>query len=45
MRPASIQVLYPTHGTGFDERLGTSFGKKKKFINVVNKNIQQGERK
>ena len=30
MRPASIQVLYPIHGTGSVERLGTSFGKKQK---------------
>ena len=28
MRPASIQVLCPTHGTGFVERLGISLGKK-----------------
>ena len=28
MRPDSIQVLCPTHGTGFVERLGISLGKK-----------------
>ena len=33
MRPASIQVLCPTHGTGFVERLGTSLCKKKEFFN------------
>ena len=35
MRPASIQVLCPTHGTGFVERLGTSLGKKKELLDQI----------